>query len=47
MFLYRNDDANVEDVKLGIAKHRNGGLGVIDLKFRGDRVRFYGVDKGR
>lgn len=47
MFLYRNDDANLEDVKLGIAKHRNGGLGVVDLKFRGDRVRFYGVDKGR
>lgn len=47
MFLYRNDDANLEDVKLSIAKHRNGGLGVIDLKFRGDRVKFYGVDRGR
>lgn len=47
MFLYRNDDAILEDVKLGIAKHRNGGLGVVDLKFRGDRVRFYGVDKVR
>lgn len=47
MFLYRNDDAILEDVKLGIAKHRNGGLGVVDLKFRGDRVRFYGVDKLR
>ncbi len=47
MFLYRNDDAVLEDVKLGIAKHRNGGLGVIDLKFKGDRVKFYGVDRGR
>ncbi len=47
MFLYRNDDAILEDVKLGIAKHRNGGLGVIDLKFRGDRVKFYGVEKTR
>lgn len=47
MFLYRNDDANLEDVKLSIQKHRNGGLGVVDLRFRGDRVRFYGVDKGR
>lgn len=46
MFLYRNDDAILEDVKLGIAKHRNGGLGVVDLKFRGDRVKFYGVDRG-
>lgn len=47
MFLYRNDDNLLEDVKLSIAKHRNGGLGVIDLKFRGDRVKFYGVDRGR
>ncbi len=47
MFLYRNDDAVMEDVKLGIAKHRNGGLGVIDLKFKGDRVKFYGVDRAR
>ncbi len=47
MFLYRNDDAILEDVKLGIAKHRNGGLGVVDLKFRGDRIKFYGVDHGR
>jgi replicative DNA helicase len=46
MFLYRPDDAILEDVKLGIAKHRNGGLGVMDLKFRGDRVKFYGVDRG-
>jgi len=47
MFLYRNDENNLEDVKLAIAKHRNGALGSVDLKFRGDRVKFYGVDKGR
>ena len=47
MFLYRNDDTVLEDVKLGIAKHRNGGLGLVDLKFRGDRVKFYGVDRSR
>lgn len=47
MFLYRNDDNNLEDIKLAIAKHRNGGLGTVDLKFRGDRVKFYGVDRGR
>ena len=46
MFMYRTDDNNLEDMKLSIAKHRNGGLGSIDLKFRGDRVKFYGVDRG-
>jgi len=47
MFLSRADDNNLEDVKLSIAKHRNGALGTMDLKFRGDRVKFYGVDRGR
>lgn len=47
MFLYRNDDTNLEDLKLAIAKHRNGALGTVDLKFRGDRVKFYGVERGR
>jgi replicative DNA helicase len=32
-------------VKLSIAKHRNGPVGEIDLMFRGDRVRFYSVEK--
>jgi replicative DNA helicase len=47
MFMYRNDESNLEDVKLAIAKHRNGALGTMELKFRGDRVKFYGVDRGR
>lgn len=53
MFLYREDDA--EDlldqhkrmIKLYIAKHRNGPTGEIDLLFRGDRVKFYSVDKSQ
>ena len=46
MFLYREDDNNLEEYKLGIAKHRNGPLRTVDLKFRGDRVKFFGVDRG-
>ncbi len=51
MFIYQeqeNDDlmdANKRMMKLSIAKHRNGALGDIDLMFRGDRVKFYGVEK--
>jgi replicative DNA helicase len=32
-------------MKLSIAKHRNGAIGELDLIFRGDRVKFYGVEK--
>lgn len=45
MFLYREDDDERENVKLSIAKHRNGALRQIDLFFRGDRVRFFGVER--
>ena len=47
MFLYREDAEDLSSVKLNIAKHRNGALRTIDLRFKGDRVRFYGVDKNR
>ena len=49
MFLYRPDAelSNIMQTKLLIAKHRNGPLGEIDLLFRGDRIRFYNVDKKR
>jgi len=53
MFIYAEDDdvdlldASQRAVKLSIAKHRNGPTGEIDLMFRGDRVRFYAVDKGQ
>lgn len=49
MFLYRPDAeiANVVQTKLLIAKHRNGPMGEIDLLFRGDRIKFYNVDRKR
>jgi replicative DNA helicase len=47
MFLYREDEDVRESMKLKIAKHRNGPLGVIDLFFRGDRIRFFGTETQR
>jgi len=47
MFLYRKDEDIRESVSLKIAKHRNGALADIDLFFRGDRVRFYGMETRR
>lgn len=47
MFIYREDSENMEAVKLDIQKHRNGSTGDIDLIFRGDRMRFYGMEKTR
>jgi len=45
MFLYRKDDDMREAVTLKIAKHRNGPLGEVELFFRGDRIKFYGMEK--
>ncbi len=49
MFLYKTETESEkweqQIVKLGIAKHRNGPLGEVDLIFKGDRIRFYGVEK--
>ena len=47
MFLYRKDDDIRESVNLKIAKHRNGGLADIDLYFKGDRVKFFGMEARR
>lgn len=47
MFIYREDSENTEAVKLDIQKHRNGSTGEIDLIFRGDRLKFYGMEKTR
>jgi len=47
MFLYREDEEDRENLKLWVAKHRNGPLRTIDLRFRGDRIRFYGMEKKR
>lgn len=47
MFLYRKDDDIREAVSLKIAKHRNGAVGDIDLYFKGDRIKFYGLEQAR
>lgn len=50
MFLYKADDESsgpTIPVKLLIAKHRNGATGEIDLLFRGDRIKFFSVDKSQ
>ncbi|MBI5619756.1 replicative DNA helicase, partial [Candidatus Gottesmanbacteria bacterium] len=52
MFLYREDGDQTtwgEQIatKLRIAKHRNGPLAEVDLMFRGDRIRFYSVERKR
>ena len=51
MFLYKEDveSKNWEQqvIKLLIAKHRNGPGGEIDLIFKGDRIRFYSVEKSK
>lgn len=47
MFLYRDNDDDLSSVKLNIAKHRNGPLRQVDLRFRGDRIKFYGVEHNR
>jgi replicative DNA helicase len=45
MFLYRPDEEARENVTLKIAKHRNGATGSINLFFKGDRIKFYGMEK--
>jgi replicative DNA helicase len=47
-FLYRPDveiTGNTIPTKLLIAKHRNGPTGEIDILFRGDRIKFYNIEK--
>lgn len=47
MFLYRKDDDNREAMNIKVAKHRNGPIGDIDLYFRGERLKFYGLESKR
>lgn len=47
MFLWREDEETLENMTLDIAKHRNGPLRSIKLRFRGDRIRFYSVEGKR
>ncbi len=42
MFLWRENDEDAENMMLDIAKHRNGPLRSIPLRFKGDRIKFYG-----
>lgn len=47
MFIYREDPENLSDVTLDIQKHRNGPTGEIKLIFIPERVKFYGMERGR
>jgi replicative DNA helicase len=47
MFMWRENDEDLESMKLDIAKHRNGPLRSIDLKFKGDKIKFYSVESRR
>ena len=47
MFLYREDDEDRDNIKLSIAKHRNGPLRNLSLRFQGNRIKFYGVEGKR
>ncbi len=47
MFLWREDLEHAEQVTLDIQKHRNGPTGEINLVFRADRTKFYGLEKTR
>ncbi|HYK08500.1 MAG TPA: DnaB-like helicase C-terminal domain-containing protein, partial [Candidatus Eisenbacteria bacterium] len=48
MFLYRADpDATGSPIPINlyVAKHRNGPTGEVSLLFRGDRIKFYGMER--
>ncbi len=47
MFLWREDEDNLENIQLDIAKHRNGPTGSVKLFFKGDRIKFFGRDMKR
>ncbi len=47
MFLWKEDDENPENIRLDIAKHRNGPLASIEFYFKGDRIKFYPRDTKR
>ncbi|MFC1711264.1 replicative DNA helicase [Patescibacteria group bacterium] len=47
MFLYRKEDEEMENINLKIAKHRNGPLRTIPLRFKGERISFFGLDAKR
>lgn len=47
MFLWREHEEDLENMSLDIAKHRNGPLKSIKLRFRGERIKFYTVETRR
>jgi replicative DNA helicase len=47
MFLWRENDEDLENMNLDIAKHRNGALKSIKMRFRGDRLKFYSIEGKR
>lgn len=47
MFLWRVDPEKMEEVKVDIQKHRNGPIGEIDMIFKPDRMKFYGMERRR
>lgn len=47
MFIWREDAEHMEQVTLDIQKHRNGPVGDIQLMFKADRTKFYGLEKTR
>ena len=47
MFLWRENEEDLENMNLDISKHRNGALRSLKLRFRGDRVKFYSVEAKR
>lgn len=44
MFLYRDNDEDLEAVKLNVAKHRNGPVATIDLRFVGSKMQYFAID---
>ena len=47
MFLWRENEEDVENVNLEIAKHRNGPLRSLKLFFKGDRIKLFGRETKR
>ncbi len=47
MSLFREDPEKGENVTLDILKHRNGPTGEIQMFFRADRTKFYGMEKAK
>jgi len=47
MFLYARDEEFTSEriVNVLIAKHRNGPVGEKELLFKGDRIRFYNLER--